>query len=91
MAGEGYPRHDLRKYVDILMRGRLFAIKLKNKNMLPASTNKTTFVNELVRQIQELIDREDKRGISKREIFEHVLEHKSDSYFSGIIWGTSID
>lgn len=60
MAGEGYPRHDSRKYVDIPNIVESFYTKLKNKNLLSPSTNKTNFVSELVRDIQGLIDREDK-------------------------------
>ncbi len=91
MAGEGYPRHDSRKYVDIPNVVESFYTKLKNKNMLPASTNKTTFVNELVRQVQELIDREDKGAYRSGKFSEHVLEHVRQLFLWHIPQGSSID
>jgi hypothetical protein len=74
MAGEGYPRHDSRKYVDIPNIVESFYTKLKNKNILPSSTNKSHFVSKLVREIQELIDKEDKMAYRSGKLSEHVLD-----------------
>ena len=74
MAGEGYPRHDSRKYVDIPNIVESFYVRLTNKNFLPASTNKTAFVSKLVREIQQHIDREDKNAYRSGKLTEHVLE-----------------
>lgn len=74
MAGEGYPRHDSRKYVDIPNVMESFYTRLTNKNLLPASANKTTFVSKLVREIQQHIDQEDKGAYRSGKLSEHVLE-----------------
>ncbi len=73
MAGEGYPRHDSRKYVDIPNIVESFYTKMKNKNMLPALTDKRHFVQELVREIQDLIDRENKAAYRSGKLSDHVL------------------
>lgn len=74
MAGEGYPRHDSRKYVDIPNVVESLYTKLKNKSMLPPATNKSDFVDNLVRDIQAVIDREDKTAYRSGKLSEHVLE-----------------
>ncbi len=74
MAGEGYPRHDSRKYVDIPNIVESFYTKLKNKNILPPSANKIQFVSELARQLQDLIEREDKEAYRSGKLSEHVLD-----------------
>lgn len=74
MAGEGYPRHDSRKYVDIPNVVESFYTKLKNKNLLPPSTNKGDFTDTLVRDIQHLIDQEDKSAYRSGKLSEHVLD-----------------
>ncbi len=74
MAGEGYPRYDSRKYVDIPNIVESFYTKLKNKNILPPSANKSHFVSELVRKIQDLIDREDKTAYRSGKLSDHVID-----------------
>lgn len=74
MAGEGYPRHDSRKYVDIPNVVESFYARLSTKNLLPVATNKTTFVSQLVREIQRQIDREDKTAYRSGKLSDHVLE-----------------
>lgn len=74
MAGEGYPRHDSRKYVDIPNIVESFYTKLKNKNILPPSANKSHLVSELAREIQDLIDREDKTAYRSGKLSEHVID-----------------
>ena len=91
MAGEGYPRHDSRKYVDIPNVVELFYTKLKNKNMLPASANKTVLVSELVRQIQELIDREDKGAYRSGKLSDHLVEHIRQIFLWHVPEGYSMD
>ncbi len=73
MAGEGYPRHDSRKYVDIPNVVESFYTKLKNKNILSPSVNKDHFVSELAREIQELIDREDKTAYRSGKLSDHII------------------
>jgi hypothetical protein len=74
MAGEGYPRHDSRKYVDIPNAVESFYTRLVAKNLLPASTNKSAFVSELVRDIQQQIDREGKDSYRSGKLSKPVLE-----------------
>jgi hypothetical protein len=91
MAGEGYPRHDSRKYVDIPNIVEAFYTKLKNKNMIPPSTNKTNFVNKLVREIQNLIDREDKTAYRSGKLSEHILNGIRRLLIANIPRGFSMD
>lgn len=74
MAGEGYPRHDSRKYVDIPNVVESFYTKLTSKNLLLPSANKSVFVSTLAREIQTLIDREDKAAYRRGKLSEHVLD-----------------
>ena len=74
MAGEGYPRHDSRKYVDIPNMVENFYTKLKNKNFLPPAANKINFVSDVVRAIQDVIDREDKHVYRSGKLSEHTIE-----------------
>jgi hypothetical protein len=91
MAGEGYPRHDSQKYVDIPNIVESFYTKLKNKNMIPPSTNKTNFVNKLVRDIQNLIDREDKTAYRSGKLSEHLLNGIRRLLIANIPRGFSMD
>lgn len=91
MAGEGYPRHDSRKYVDIPNIVESFYTKLKNKNMLPPSINKSNFISELARDIQNLIDKEDKAAYRSGKLSEHVLDSIRQLLISNIPRGFSTD
>jgi hypothetical protein len=91
MAGEGYPRHDSRKYVDIPNIVESFYTKLKNKNILLPSINKSNFVSELARDIQNLIDREDKTAYRNGKLSEHVLNGIRQLLISNIPRGFSMD
>jgi hypothetical protein len=91
MAGEGYPRHDSRKYVDIPNIVESFFTKLKNKNMLPPSINKSNFISELARDIQNLIDKEDKRAYRSGKLSEHILDGIRQLLISNIPPGFSTD
>ncbi|PID56474.1 hypothetical protein CSB45_11525 [candidate division KSB3 bacterium] len=74
MAGEGYPRHDSRKYVDIPNSAESFYTKLKHKNLLAPESDKVTFVSDLTREIQALIDREDRQAYRSGKLADHVVE-----------------
>lgn len=74
MAGEGYPRHDSRKYVDIPNMVESFYTKLKNKNILPPAVNKSNFISKLVREIQTLLDKEDKTAYRSGKLSEQALD-----------------
>lgn len=91
MAGEGYPRHDSRKYVDIPNSVEFFYAKLKNKNLLPASTSKTTIVNKLVRDIQTLIDREDKKSYRSGKLADHIIDSIRQIFLRGIPAGQTME
>ncbi len=91
MAGEGYPRHDSRKYVDIPNVVESFYTKLKNKNILPASTNKSAFISKLAREIQALIDKEDKTAYRSGKLSEHVLDSVRQVLIQNIPRGFSTD
>ncbi len=91
MAGEGYPRHDSRKYVDIPNIVESFYTKLKNKNILPPAVNKGEFVSELAREIQNLIDREDKAAYRSGQLSEHVLDSIRQILIRKVPEGYSMD
>jgi hypothetical protein len=91
MAGEGYPRHDSRKYVDIPNSVESFYTKLKNKNMVPASVDKSQFVSGLVREIQDLIDREDRSAYRIGKLSDQVTEHIRQIFIENIPNGYSLD
>jgi hypothetical protein len=91
MAGEGYPRHDSRKYVDIPNIVESFYTKLKNKNMLPPSTNKSNFISKLAREIQILIDKEDKTAYRSGKLSNHVLDSIRQMLLRNIPRGFSTD
>ncbi len=91
MAGEGYPRHDSRKYVDIPNSVETFYTKLKNKNLLLPSVDKGVFVSELSREIQNLIDREDKKAYRIGKLSDHVTESITQLFLRRIPSGNSID
>jgi hypothetical protein len=74
MAGEGYPRHDSRKYVDIPNVVESFYTRLKNKNLLPSASTKGSFIEKLAREMQDVIDREDKTAYRSGKLSEHVLD-----------------
>ncbi|PIE33256.1 hypothetical protein CSA56_12345 [candidate division KSB3 bacterium] len=84
MAGEGYPRHDSRKYVDIPNSVETFYSKLKHKNILPPSIDKSHFVSELVREIQELIDREDRNAYRNGRLSDHTIESIKHTFIQKI-------
>jgi hypothetical protein len=91
MAGEGYPRHGSRKYVDIPNSVESFYTKLKNKNMVPASVDKSQFVSGLVRKIQELIDREDRSAYRIGKLSDQVIEHIRQMFIEHIPNGYALD
>jgi len=91
MAGEGYPRHDSRKYVDIPNIVESFYTKLKNKNMFPPSINKSNFISDLAREIQNLVDEEDKAAYRSGKLSEHVLDGIRQLLISNIPRGFSTD
>ena len=74
MAGEGYPRHDSRKYVDIPNSVEMFYTKLRHKNLLPLAENKNHFVSKIVRDIQDMIDREDRKAYRSGKLSDHVID-----------------
>jgi hypothetical protein len=87
MAGEGYPRHDSRKYVDIPNIVESFYTKLKNKNILPSAANKSNFISKLVREIQALLDKEDKTAYRSGKLSEQAL----DSIRQLLLWNIPPD
>jgi hypothetical protein len=92
MAGEGYPRHDSRKFVDIPNVVESFYTKLKNKNIPLPSTDKSDFTDTLIRDMQSMIDQEDKTAYRSGKLSEHVLDsirrlllrHVSDEFTSDV-------
>ncbi len=91
MAGEGYPRHDSRKYVDVPNSVEFFYTKLKNKNILPPSVNKTNFITKLVRDIQALIDREDKQSYRSGKLSDHVIDSIKQMFLRHLPVGQTMD
>ena len=91
MAGEGYPRHDSRKYVDIPNSVESFYSKLKNKNLLPPSHDKLQSVSDLTREIQCLIDREDRQAYRSGKLADHVVESVKQLFFKRIPAGEMLD
>ena len=91
MAGEGYPRHDSRKYVDIPNVIESFYTKLRSKNILPATADKTDFISELVREVQELIDREDKEAYRSGNLSPHTIENIKQLLIWNVPNGYSLD
>jgi hypothetical protein len=91
MAGEGYPRHDSRKYVDIPNSVESFYTKLKNKNLLPPSDDKLQFVSDLTREIQGLIDREDRQAYRSGKLADHVVESVKQLFLKRIPAGDTLD
>ncbi|MBD3307866.1 hypothetical protein GF339_15655 [candidate division KSB3 bacterium] len=91
MAGEGYPRHDSRKYVDIPNIADLFYTKLKNKNLLPPTAKKSNFISTLARQMQTLIDREDPKAYRSGKLSDQVVERIRDVLLLHVPNGFSLD
>lgn len=91
MAGEGYPRHDSRKYVDIPNSVESFHTKLKNKNLLTPSDDKLRFVSDLTREIQELIDREDRQAYRSGRLADHVVESVRELFLKRVPAGDTLD
>jgi hypothetical protein len=91
MAGEGYPRHDSRKFVDIPNSVESFHTKLKNKNLLPPDDEKLRFVSELTRDIQTLIDHEDRQAYRSGKLADHVVESIKQLFIKRIPAGETLD
>ncbi len=91
MAGEGYPRHDSRKYVDIPNSVESFYTKLKNKNLVPPSDDKLQFISGLTREIQSLIDRENQQAYRSGKLADHVVESVKQLFLKRIPAGDTLD
>ncbi|GAK50232.1 hypothetical protein U14_01459 [Candidatus Moduliflexus flocculans] len=91
MAGEGYPRHDSRRYVDIPNSVEFFYTKLKSKNILPPSVSKTSFVDKLVRDIQALVDREDKQSYRSGKLSDHAIDSIKQMFLRHIPVGQTME
>ena len=91
MAGEGYPRHDSRKYVDIPNSVESFHTKLTNKHLLPPSDDKLQFVSDLTREIQTLIDREDRQAYRSGKLADHVIESVRQLFLKRVPVGETLE